>query len=455
MNPVQIMNIILRLLLTALFAISAASAGHAAVDRGRLYLVGDATPAGWNENLPEEMVPLGNGCFLWDGVLTDGELKFLNTRGDWGSSIVTSRPGLEFAEGVQYDLFYQKGSDDKFVNSRPGHVRIVVDLVNMKVNFRRPALCIVGEGALGWSLERTIPLFADDGGKLEWSGQLRKGEVKFLDGAGEGWAPCYNAPFEGDELSPGGHQTVYNQSEYDSAGRFVDFKYVVPKPGLYTLRFSRGADGRFYSLDVEREAEPSLSGGFRAPEGRYLVGVDREAGTVHLCALPARLFLTSGENHFEELRAEANAPGRFSAELRLTKGLRYALCSDRSRRSATLLSPNTDTDLSAGPTSNLAPFAGGAFTVSRDGLYTLTVNFSGAAPLLQLSAPVSVEHAPGSMAAPAPVLDGRRLGVLGEYRALSVVDVAGRTVARSVPCILSTGVYIVSIDNNTYKIFVR
>ena len=47
----------------------------------RLFLLGDATEAGWNEWLPEEMVNIGNGCFLWDGYLEAGNFKFLDSRG--------------------------------------------------------------------------------------------------------------------------------------------------------------------------------------------------------------------------------------------------------------------------------------------------------------------------------------------------------------------------------------
>ena len=48
-----------------------------------LYVAGDATADNWNCDLAEEMIPLGNDCFLWDGWLKSGQFKFINTRGDW------------------------------------------------------------------------------------------------------------------------------------------------------------------------------------------------------------------------------------------------------------------------------------------------------------------------------------------------------------------------------------
>ena len=48
-----------------------------------LYLVGDATPNGWDANNATEMKRTDNGKFTWEGNLRVGSLKFLTTRGEW------------------------------------------------------------------------------------------------------------------------------------------------------------------------------------------------------------------------------------------------------------------------------------------------------------------------------------------------------------------------------------
>lgn len=50
-----------------------------------IFLVGDATPVGWNISEPEPMVKDNDNdkLFTWEGNLTTGELKFSTFKGDW------------------------------------------------------------------------------------------------------------------------------------------------------------------------------------------------------------------------------------------------------------------------------------------------------------------------------------------------------------------------------------
>lgn len=61
-----------------------------------LYLVGDATPRGWNTDDATEMVKKDNGIFTWTGKMTVGSFKFITTLG-------SSLPS------------YNKGTDGKLV----------------------------------------------------------------------------------------------------------------------------------------------------------------------------------------------------------------------------------------------------------------------------------------------------------------------------------------------------
>ena len=61
-----------------------------------LYLVGDATPSGWDAAHATEMKRTDNGQFTWEGNLRVGSFKFLTTLGEWIPS-------------------YNKGTDDKMV----------------------------------------------------------------------------------------------------------------------------------------------------------------------------------------------------------------------------------------------------------------------------------------------------------------------------------------------------
>lgn len=48
-----------------------------------LYLVGDATPNGWDAGHATEMKRTDNGKFTWEGNLSVGSFKFLTTLGEW------------------------------------------------------------------------------------------------------------------------------------------------------------------------------------------------------------------------------------------------------------------------------------------------------------------------------------------------------------------------------------
>lgn len=51
-----------------------------------LYLVGSATPAGWNIGAPVPMIVDATDPFIftWTGQLTSGEFKIPTTKGNWG-----------------------------------------------------------------------------------------------------------------------------------------------------------------------------------------------------------------------------------------------------------------------------------------------------------------------------------------------------------------------------------
>lgn len=418
----------------------------------RLYMVGAATPAGWDNahELPEEMTPIGNDCFLWDGYLEEGQLKFINTRGDWGSSLMATEDDLRFETGKNYPINYQSANDYKFYNTRAGWVRVVVDLRNLTVNFRRPVLAIVGEAALGWGdpKKKVIPVFADDDGNVVWSGQLRYGEVKFLAGNCDDWSPCYNAPSKDDLLADGGHSMHLNHSE--------DYKYRVPSAGRYTLKFKRdNAESDFYAVEVASESAPSLDGAFTGKAGRYLAALDLSARRVHVAPVPDRLYIgTSGSDCQEIVRV---ADGRFSSAVVLEAGQYYKLSSNPAEWEGCALSPNTDTDISSTTTANVAPMHGYSYTVPADGTYMVTADFSKAAPSL---------HAEKQTASIVPLVgaDGGAVSVCaaageivveGEYASLEIYDVAGRLVGQCSPCHVGEGIYLVKTDDNVLKISVR
>ena len=78
-----------------------------------LYMVGDATPAGWSIDNPTELTKDANDKFVftYHGKLTTGFLKFPLSKGDWGATFIYApAAGTEInAQGVAKHSAISKG----------------------------------------------------------------------------------------------------------------------------------------------------------------------------------------------------------------------------------------------------------------------------------------------------------------------------------------------------------
>jgi hypothetical protein len=80
-----------------------------------LYMVGDATPAGWSIDNPTELTKTNDKfVFTYHGKLTTGFLKFPLSKGDWGATFIYALPRAPRStpRGGQQCHRYRKGGDD-------------------------------------------------------------------------------------------------------------------------------------------------------------------------------------------------------------------------------------------------------------------------------------------------------------------------------------------------------
>jgi hypothetical protein len=95
----------------------------------RLWVVGDATPNGWNIDNPTEMQvdPADPNVFTYTGALTVGEFKIPVATGDWGTDYfmpAVLHPPLEST----YVRFVPGGQpDNKWHIAEPGMYRITLN----------------------------------------------------------------------------------------------------------------------------------------------------------------------------------------------------------------------------------------------------------------------------------------------------------------------------------------
>lgn len=109
--------------------------GNIPIKTSTLYIVGDATPAVWNIDKPilldvSDEDPL---VFIYDGNLSQGELKAYLTPGNWDSPCVrplTAGSPISKADNVEPFQLYSGGEDLKWSVKDSGHYRLVFDLRN-------------------------------------------------------------------------------------------------------------------------------------------------------------------------------------------------------------------------------------------------------------------------------------------------------------------------------------
>lgn len=110
--------------------------GNIPIKTSTLYIVGDATPALWDVNnmYPLEMSEEDHLVFIYDGILSQGELKAYLTQASWDQAPcvrpMTAGSPISKADNTEQFQLYTGGEDLKWSVKDSGHYRLVFDLRN-------------------------------------------------------------------------------------------------------------------------------------------------------------------------------------------------------------------------------------------------------------------------------------------------------------------------------------
>ena len=110
--------------------------GNIPIKTSTLYIVGDATPALWDVNnmYPLEMSEEDHLVFIYDGNLSQGELKAYLAQGSWDQAPcvrpMTAGSPISKADNTEQFQLYTGGEDLKWSVKDSGHYRLVFDLRN-------------------------------------------------------------------------------------------------------------------------------------------------------------------------------------------------------------------------------------------------------------------------------------------------------------------------------------
>jgi len=162
----------------------------AGVEFTEMYMVGDATPNGWDIGNATALIQDEDNPFIFrfDGVLVEGDFKFpVNQDTDWSQDM--------FMKGADSTIVYRhyggESDDSKWHIYESGWYTMVLDLENLTLSYERlENLYIVGSAApCGWSISEAIELSQGSTGyEFVYTGSLVAGDFKFPFNRNTSWA---------------------------------------------------------------------------------------------------------------------------------------------------------------------------------------------------------------------------------------------------------------------------
>lgn len=262
------------------------------IETETLFIVGDATPNGWDIDNPCQLEAKGGYTFVYEGPLNKGEMKACATPGSWDVQFI--RPATNGVtigkEGAQSpDFVYSANPDHKWVVETPGIYRLTFDLEHWTIaaeyldDYTPVAkLYMIGEatdGGWSWDQATVIEAQPDNNSIFIWEGELGRGSMKASLEKDFG-APFYRPAYDKCEISATGAaspEMVFTASPDD--------QWMVTLAGKYRLTFNTadmtfsatylGGDVKQPSLFMIGEATP---GGWSWDKAIEIVAAEGQKG---------------------------------------------------------------------------------------------------------------------------------------------------------------------------------
>jgi starch-binding outer membrane protein SusE/F len=207
-----------------------------------LYIIGDASPKGWNADNALVLTPQSDPTiFVYQGALTAGSFKFITTK---GQLLPSYNKGADNAKIVYRTTNVQ--ADTQFSITSAGVYKVVVNLLDLSISFGKidmPAyndIYMVGSAAPnGWDIANATKMTQSSSNPFifTYRGVLNAGEFKFPVNRNTDWAQDMFMKLDDTHmyLHQGG-----------SAG---DDKWSIAKKGYYTITLNLSDN----SISIYRE----------------------------------------------------------------------------------------------------------------------------------------------------------------------------------------------------------
>jgi len=169
----------------------------------KLWIVGNATPNGWNIDEPNEMKadPTNAFQFKYNEVLNAGEFKIPVTTGNWSADYFMPPTNHPDITSTAVQLIAKGQPDNKWQITTPGAYKILLNIssspfINITPFTPYAKLWMVGDAtAAGWNIDAPVPMVPTAGNPYEftYTGALTAGEFKIPTTTGN-WGTDYFMP---------------------------------------------------------------------------------------------------------------------------------------------------------------------------------------------------------------------------------------------------------------------
>lgn len=221
-------------------------------DYQNIWIIGNATPAGWNVPSTIELKKKNQVEFEYEGPLYEGELKFMlqNDKGFECDYLMAETNGASIFSTKMIRKNYPETNDAndtkwKVNLSETGNYRITLDTYMMEITFEKieipdnlpiKAVWMTGSAtATKWDTPFKIAFQYNPDekeGTFVWEGHLNTGEIKFPLSNTNGFECDYLMPEENGTLVTEAHKMV--RKNYPDSGK-NDYKWIVDKAGKYKI----------------------------------------------------------------------------------------------------------------------------------------------------------------------------------------------------------------------------
>jgi hypothetical protein len=206
----------------------------------RIWIVGSATPNGWNIDNPNEMQVDSSNLFVfkYNEILNAGEFKMPVSTGNWGADFYMPATNHQPLTEQAVQLVPGGSPDNKWEITTAGAYKISLDLLNNKISIAPftpyTQLWLVGDATpAGWNIDSPTPMVAKAGDPytFTWEGALKPGEFKIPTATGN-WGTDYFMPLT-DQQGTSSHLAKFVKSGNP------DHKWRITTAGNYRITINQ------------------------------------------------------------------------------------------------------------------------------------------------------------------------------------------------------------------------